>query len=51
MTNSGVEQEKEKLKKSKQRKYYNCERCGYLTIISNSYCPICAKDGKNIKMK
>lgn len=47
--NSGIDQKK--TKKVVPQKYYNCERCGYITIVRNSYCPICAKDGKQIKMK
>ncbi len=43
---------KQKLvKNTKAQKYYKCERCGYVGIVSNSYCPICAKDGKRIKLK
>lgn len=38
-------------KKVKTQKYYTCDRCGYISIIGNSNCPICAKDGKQIKMK
>lgn len=33
------------------KKYFKCNRCGYITIIRDSYCPICAKDGKKIKIK
>ncbi len=32
-------------------KYYKCDRCGYISIVKNSNCPICTKDGKSIKMK
>ncbi len=46
-----VNTEQKKEKKTKSQKYYKCERCGYITIVSNSYCPICAKDGKKILMK
>ncbi|NOY51145.1 MAG: hypothetical protein GXO88_11370 [Chlorobi bacterium] len=49
MLNSGVGQEKP-VKVSKKR-YFKCDRCGYITIIRDSYCPICAKDGKKIQMK
>ncbi len=35
----------------KQKKYFSCKRCGYVTIIRDSYCPICAKEGIKIKMK
>jgi rubrerythrin len=38
-------------KSSKRTKYYKCDRCGYISIIKDSYCPICAKDGHKIKMK
>lgn len=43
--------DKIKDKKTKLQKYYRCERCGYITIISNSFCPICAKDGTKIELK
>ena len=33
------------------QKYYKCDRCGYITIVRDSSCPICAKDGFKIKMK
>ena len=49
MIDSGVE--KEKSSKKKLHKYFSCERCGYISIIRNSNCPICIKDGKKIKMK
>lgn len=32
-------------------KYFKCTRCGYISIVKNSYCPICSKDGHVIKMK
>ena len=38
-------------KKKKKIKYYKCERCGYISIVKDSYCPICAKDGIKIRMK
>ncbi len=37
-------------KKHTHQKYYKCDRCGYITIVKNSICPICAKDGYEIKM-
>ena len=41
-----------KRKERKPRvKYYKCERCGYISIVKDSTCPICAKDGLSIKMK
>jgi rubrerythrin len=42
---------KQEKKKVRRTKYYKCERCGYISIIKDSYCPICAKDGFKIKMK
>ncbi len=38
-------------KKVIEQKYFKCTRCGYITIVRNSYCPICAKDGFKLKMK
>jgi len=38
-------------KQPKYHKYFKCDRCGYITIVRNSYCPICTKDGHLIKMK
>jgi rubrerythrin len=35
---------------SKQFKYFICERCGYISIVRNSSCPICAKDNIEIKL-
>ena len=46
----GVSLKKQKEKKTTQQMYYKCERCGYITIVKDSTCPICAKDGFNIKM-
>ncbi len=31
--------------------YYKCPRCGYVTIIKDSFCPVCAKDGVKIIVK
>ncbi len=33
------------------RHYYKCHRCGYVTIIKDSFCPVCAKDGVKIIVK
>ncbi len=38
-------------RKFKVNKYYKCNRCGYVTTVKDSYCPICAKDGYKIKLK
>ncbi len=38
-------------KKLKLQKYYKCDRCGYVSIVRDSYCPICAKKGFKNKMK
>jgi len=35
----------------KVKKYFRCKRCGYVTIIKNTYCPICAKEGVRIKIE
>ena len=45
---SSVAPEKRKVRRTK---YYKCERCGYISIVKDSYCPICSKDGYKIKMK
>jgi len=45
-----VEKTKKKLKAITSRKYYTCERCGYVTIVKGSVCPICIKEGLNIKL-
>lgn len=37
--------------KTPSQKYFKCERCGYITIVRDSNCPICSKDGFKIKMK
>jgi len=37
-------------KKVRHQKYYKCERCGYISIVKDSTCPICVKDGYTIKM-
>jgi rubrerythrin len=34
----------------RQFKYFICERCGYISIVRNSTCPICAKDNIEIKL-
>jgi rubrerythrin len=38
-------------KQPKYHKYFKCDRCGYISIVKNSFCPICTKDGLIIKMK
>jgi rubrerythrin len=38
-------------KQPKYHKYFKCDRCGYISIVKNSFCPICTKDGLKIKMK
>ncbi len=38
-------------KKVVRQKYFKCDRCGYITIVRDSTCPICAKDGLKLKMK
>ncbi len=38
-------------KKVITQKYFKCDRCGYISIVKNSTCPICAKDGIKVKMK
>jgi len=40
-----------KKKKVVHQKYFKCDRCGYITIVRDSICPICAKDGFKLKMK
>ncbi len=37
-------------KKGSYPKYIKCNRCGYVTIVNDSSCPICIKDGLSIKM-
>ena len=39
------------MKKFKRQKYFECERCGYVTIIRDSFCPICAKEDVKVKLK
>lgn len=51
MFNLSLKGSKKTTKKVRRTKYYKCERCGYISIIKDSYCPICAKDGYKIKMK
>ncbi len=41
----------EKFEQQKYYKYYKCDRCGYVSIIKDSNCPICEKDGYKIKLK
>lgn len=47
----GISLKKHTDKKIAHQKYYKCERCGYITIVRDSTCPICAKDGFKIIMK
>jgi len=47
----GISLKKNNDKKPPHQKYFKCERCGYITIVRDSSCPICAKDGFKIKMK
>ncbi len=35
----------------KYYKYYKCDRCGYISMVKNSDCPICEKDGFKNKLK
>ena len=35
----------------KYYKYYKCNRCGYISVVRDSYCPICEKDGFKLKLK
>jgi len=37
-------------KEPRRTKYYICERCGYISIVRNSFCPICEKDNVEIKL-
>jgi rubrerythrin len=41
----------EKRPKARVHPYYKCPRCGYVSIIKESFCPVCAKDGVKIKVK
>ncbi|UBM62748.1 hypothetical protein LA303_01910 [Candidatus Sulfidibacterium hydrothermale] len=41
----------EKKEKAKVHHYYKCPRCGYVSIVKNSYCPVCAKEGLKIKLQ
>lgn len=41
----------EKKSREKIHRYYKCPRCGYVTIIKDSFCPVCAKEGVKIKVK
>ncbi len=44
-------QKSQKKSKVQYQKYYKCDRCGYISIVKNSNCPVCKKDGVTIKMK
>ncbi len=50
MLSLGIKKSQEKSRVQYQ-KYYKCDRCGYISIVKNSNCPICKKDGFTIKMK
>jgi len=50
MLSIGIKKSQEKSKVQYQ-KYYKCDRCGYISIVKNSNCPVCKKDGFTIKMK
>lgn len=39
------------IKKAKHYKYFKCDRCGYISMVKNSFCPICEKDGYKLKLK
>ena len=38
-------------KAPKYHKYFKCDRCGYISMVKNSICPICEKDGYKLKLK
>lgn len=38
-------------RQTKYYKYYKCDRCGYISIVKNTNCPICEKDGYKLKLK
>ncbi len=46
-----INAKKEIEKKVAPRKYFKCDKCGYITFVKDSMCPICAKNGFKIKMK
>ncbi len=33
-----------------QGRYFTCPHCGYNSIVKDTDCPICLKDGLKIKM-
>ncbi len=39
------------IKNLKYHKYFKCDRCGYISMVKNSICPICEKDGYKLKLK
>ncbi len=43
--------EKAEKKKTRLHTYYKCPRCGYVTIIKDSVCPVCLKEGVKIKVQ
>jgi hypothetical protein len=36
---------------SKNINYYYCEECHYVYPVKMGYCPICAEEGKKVKLK
>ena len=48
---SAVKVNQEQKNVGKYYKYYKCDRCGYITIVINTFCPICEKDGLKLKLK
>lgn len=38
-------------KKTQYFKYYKCDRCGYISTLKNTECPICKKDGLSNKLR
>jgi len=34
----------------RQNNYYICERCGYISILRDSICPICIKENIHINL-
>ena len=41
---------KESVKTESHNRYYRCSRCGYITIVRDTECPVCIKDGLKIRM-
>lgn len=38
-------------KRTKYFRYYKCDRCGYISTLKNTECPICKKDGLSNKLR